>query len=637
MDEREGAEMEMEMMMEEESGGLRWEKVLPRTPVRVLLVEGDDSTRQIIAALLRKCSYKVAAVSDGLKAWETLKEKPNSIDLVLTEMELPLMSGFGLLATIMDHEICKKIPIIMMSPHDSVSMVFKCMLKGAADFLVKPIRKNELRNLWQHVWRRQIANGELGGTNGHQDVDNSKRAVRLREKEKLPSESLSCVQKNKECSPQGSDAQSSCTRSDLEAESKHGQNILEHERIESRDPSPVNHVMAQNGERHIQLGNSISMHERGVEATGNEDLIARGYPDHNDLVDETYYQKYYQGVPPKQIPDFLQVIDNQPKQDALNNGDAFRNNSRENEIKRISTPLAQMDISLRNVEYCYFKKQENNQRNFLNHSNSSAFSLYINKTAVAVTSGNANDGPGCTRSAPSIDFEDTRTNGIRVPLPIQDGTSIECTPTRATPYPIPVRDVSSDQLNSRNNEVMQSLFYPHTTQPLWNHNPSVRREETTPQNSSYSSESNKFNCIKVNNAIDQTITSPSRRSEQSQDETTDVFHEQGNALSIIGESGSSSACTGDRIQLSNGTAGMTGCITSIHRYIATAENATRDGVFSYEVPISTNFHSASPRELALSKFRLKRKDRCFEKKVRYQSRKILAEKRPRIKGQFVRQ
>lgn len=44
----------------------------------------------------------------------------------------------------------------VMSSHDSVSMVFKCMLKGASDFLVKPIRKNELRNLWQHVWRRQI-------------------------------------------------------------------------------------------------------------------------------------------------------------------------------------------------------------------------------------------------------------------------------------------------------------------------------------------------------------------------------------------------------------------------------------------------------------------------------------------------
>ncbi|CAN6320417.1 unnamed protein product [Urochloa humidicola] len=43
------------------------------------------------------------------------------------------------------------------------------------------------------------------------------------------------------------------------------------------------------------------------------------------------------------------------------------------------------------------------------------------------------------------------------------------------------------------------------------------------------------------------------------------------------------------------------------------------------------------REAALNKFRLKRKDRNFGKKVRYQSRKRLAEQRPRVRGQFVRQ
>ena len=41
-----------------------------------------------------------------------------------------------------------------MSSNDSMSMVFKCLSKGAVDFLVKPLRKNELKNLWQHVWRR---------------------------------------------------------------------------------------------------------------------------------------------------------------------------------------------------------------------------------------------------------------------------------------------------------------------------------------------------------------------------------------------------------------------------------------------------------------------------------------------------
>ncbi|KAF8106965.1 hypothetical protein N665_0129s0034 [Sinapis alba] len=133
---------------------VRWEKYLPKTVLRVLLVESDDSTRQIITALLRNCSYKVVAVSDGLAAWETLKEKSHDIDLILTELDLPAISGFALLALVMEHEACKNIPVIMMSSQDSMTMVLKCMLRGAADYLIKPMRKNELKNLWQHVWRR---------------------------------------------------------------------------------------------------------------------------------------------------------------------------------------------------------------------------------------------------------------------------------------------------------------------------------------------------------------------------------------------------------------------------------------------------------------------------------------------------
>lgn len=56
----------------------------------------------------------VAAVPDGLMAWETLKCGPHNIDLVLTEVELPLISGFALLTLVMEHDICKNIPVISM-------------------------------------------------------------------------------------------------------------------------------------------------------------------------------------------------------------------------------------------------------------------------------------------------------------------------------------------------------------------------------------------------------------------------------------------------------------------------------------------------------------------------------------------
>ncbi|KAL4590779.1 hypothetical protein LXL04_003722 [Taraxacum kok-saghyz] len=90
-------------------------------------------------------SSSVVVVSDGLKAWEVLKGKSQHIDLILTEVELPSISGFAFLTLITEHQVCKNIPVIMMSAQDSISTVYKCMLRGAADFLVKPVRKNELK------------------------------------------------------------------------------------------------------------------------------------------------------------------------------------------------------------------------------------------------------------------------------------------------------------------------------------------------------------------------------------------------------------------------------------------------------------------------------------------------------------
>lgn len=42
-----------------------------------------------------------------------------------------------------------------MSAQDEVSTVVKCLKLGAADYLVKPLRTNELLNLWTHMWRRR--------------------------------------------------------------------------------------------------------------------------------------------------------------------------------------------------------------------------------------------------------------------------------------------------------------------------------------------------------------------------------------------------------------------------------------------------------------------------------------------------
>ncbi|XP_072969356.1 two-component response regulator-like PRR95 isoform X2 [Typha angustifolia] len=567
-----GLEEEEAAAGEEGEGGMRWGKFLRRMPVRVLLVEGDDSTRQIIAALLRKCSYIVVVASDGIKAWETLNEKSYSIDLVLTEVELPLMSGFGLLTMIMDHGTCKNIPVIMMSSDDSISMVFKCMLKGAADFLVKPIRRNELRNLWQHVWRRQI---------------------------------------------------SSCTRSNMEAESKHV-HIMECEPQTARHKP---HVVARNAKDLTRLDSLLSVQQPKHQAMSrNEDFIPRGLPYHNDSIVEKAS---------KEVEDLLRGIDNQPKNmDTPREGDALHNSSQANNIKCLSSPLVHLELSLRRFEYSGSSKQENDERNTLNHSSSSAFSMYNNRIFLA--SNVANDAPGCSISTPNMNLEDTNSTSTGVVG--QDGTAVRCTPIRVVPLPISIGGMPCDSLVNGKDPLMRSLCCPGSARYLWSSTQSMLQEVKTQTNSSDHSDPDNVNSKQAADRYDQSVRSPSYHSIDKQD--VGLLTEQEHA-SAKGENGSSSLCDGARISLDanahgsifNGARGQSNAPNTLKTIPkdANSESNSREG------PHQAELHCLSPREVALNKFRLKRKDRCFEKKVRYQRRKILAEQRPRVKGQFVRQ
>jgi len=126
----------------------------PQRCLKVLLVEDDDSTRKVVRALLCHCRYEVTAVANGLQAWDLLEDTRNQFDLVLTEAMGPCLSGIDLLSKIMSHRTYKHIPVIMMSSHDSMILIFKCLTMGAVDFLIKPLRKNELKNIWKHIWKR---------------------------------------------------------------------------------------------------------------------------------------------------------------------------------------------------------------------------------------------------------------------------------------------------------------------------------------------------------------------------------------------------------------------------------------------------------------------------------------------------
>ncbi|CAL5073131.1 unnamed protein product [Urochloa decumbens] len=592
-------------------GPSRETRMLPRMPVRVLLAEGDDSTRHVISALLRKCGYRVAAASDGVKAWDILKEKSFNIDLVLTEVELPLMSGFLLLSTIMEHDASKNIPVIMMSSHDSVSMVFKCMLKGAADFLVKPIRKNELRNLWQHVWRKQLANGGPDVQHIQQEENLTERIEQKIAMTKVDNLNKDGPRKNKECSEQESDAQSSCTRSELEAESKQTNNVLEYKQPTERHFSIPNHKNAElNGQPKIQ-----KTKDNHLIPTREDDLS----PKKRICLNDNNSERASRDI------ELVHIIDSQQKHNMQREVDTMRTTSAGNDEKG-SIPSHQLELSLRRTDYGKLENQEKNDRRTLNHSTSSAFSLYNCRTAS--TLGNAGDGQLCSTSETQADLENKNGDSA---TRSHDNTETNCPPIRVVPFPVPVQGLTFDGQPFWNGTPVASLFYSQSAPPIWNSKTSMW-QESTPQATSLQqkaqqNEPNEMGPKPVENMEVQSVISPNSSGKQLR---VEIPRDEARHVSpMTGESGTSTVLDSARNTLSG-----SGCDSNSNRITAHTESSN---TFKGVPESAEGSRHLSLREAALNKFRLKRKDRCFEKKVRYQSRKLLAEQRPRVKGQFVRQ
>lgn len=119
---------------------------------RVLLLEDDSSTRRGVEQTLRECSYDVATPGDGMDALRMLQTGGN-IDLVLLDLSKTEEDDFDVLNKILHVAKPNRTPVIVMSVEERQETIIKVLQAGAAEYLIKPIRRNEVATLWQHIWR----------------------------------------------------------------------------------------------------------------------------------------------------------------------------------------------------------------------------------------------------------------------------------------------------------------------------------------------------------------------------------------------------------------------------------------------------------------------------------------------------
>jgi len=107
-----------------------------RAAARRLLVADDSvTTRTLEKTVLEAAGYEVITASDGAEAWHLLQER--GADLVISDVEMPRMDGFGLTEAVRGSRRFRDLPVILLTALDNERDRARGLEAGADAYLVK--------------------------------------------------------------------------------------------------------------------------------------------------------------------------------------------------------------------------------------------------------------------------------------------------------------------------------------------------------------------------------------------------------------------------------------------------------------------------------------------------------------------
>jgi chemosensory pili system protein ChpA (sensor histidine kinase/response regulator) len=110
---------------------------------RVIVVVDDSiSVRKFVGRMLEKNGYRVKMAADGLEAAELITQ--HGCHMVITDLEMPRMTGYELMAQLRQSPSTKRIPVMVVTSRAGAKHRDRAMKEGASSFLTKPVQEDQL-------------------------------------------------------------------------------------------------------------------------------------------------------------------------------------------------------------------------------------------------------------------------------------------------------------------------------------------------------------------------------------------------------------------------------------------------------------------------------------------------------------
>lgn len=104
----------------------------------ILIVDDSPTVIKFLAFSLKSKGFQIVSACDGMDALEKLSNLSFSVDLIITDLNMPNLDGYGLIEAVRQNH--RETPIIILSSEEAVEDQQRGIEAGANSYLVKPFR-----------------------------------------------------------------------------------------------------------------------------------------------------------------------------------------------------------------------------------------------------------------------------------------------------------------------------------------------------------------------------------------------------------------------------------------------------------------------------------------------------------------
>ena len=128
--------------------------------LKVLAIDDSLTIRTLLQHALEGAGFTCTTANDGLDGVERFSELDP--DVVITDINMPRMDGFGVIEAIRSGATNTRVPILVLSTENGEGMKARARAAGATGWLVKPFEQQLLINTLRRVTGRLTPGGEPG-------------------------------------------------------------------------------------------------------------------------------------------------------------------------------------------------------------------------------------------------------------------------------------------------------------------------------------------------------------------------------------------------------------------------------------------------------------------------------------------